>query len=530
MSRAAARRASGKERDPLMAMARPLALRRLGLGWVLAITLCGSGGGRAAVVVQGKILDGPASAAQATVQSFREGEAWHVPVAARKVEIRALGAEPHSWTLETGGDGSFTLDTGLDALPAGTPFVAVAESSGQRLYSPSFDPSEKDLVVFVYPAGADARRVETVTTIVHDVEKSKVDGEERRLLRVQYRVEFWNFAAELYVGEEIAAGREVYRIPIPPGARLRINRGPVPGTRWKHAEDGRFLVIDEPVPGIPDLVHSRKTGRSRIAWEVEYLVEPTAFFTLEYPLALEPAARGRGMELGGFAVYVRHEDMKLEGSEEERASDGEGASMEVEATHFAKAQEVERNPIDGARGKYDVYVPSGPGARVARGFKVLVPVEISDVARGLISRKALFWHGGTVLIGLAAIGLGLFFGRRRPPPEAALEGLSSEEVLDRIAELDASHERGEIRDADYRRYRESLVAIAADEIAGAESAQRATGPSPRAVLGERTRAALAELSALDGKEATGADLAELIQKRAHLLEALYASLRKDLES
>ena len=165
---------------------------------------------------------------------------------------------------------------------------------------------------------------------------------------------------------------------------------------------------------------------------------------------------------------------------------------------------------------------------------MLVPVQISDAARGVISRKALFWHGGTIFIGITAVLFGLLLSRKGPPAEVILDGLSSEEVLDRIAELDKRYERNEISKADYDRYRESLVTIAAEEISGETSAAReadgaaaSAAPPPQPAFGPRTREMLREIHDLDE---TDLPSAEQIQQRAHLLEALYKSLKKDLES
>jgi len=476
------------------------------------------------VEIRGRCLDGPASSSAINARALSDPSAsWQVPLARRRVDVRALGGVDRSWEVETDDDGRFRLDTGLARIPDGTPFVASTEGDGaSRLWSPSFDPRAPALAVFLYPLAADPGSVQTVTTLVHSVERD----EDARYLRVQCRVEFWNWGRELYVGDERSGAREISRLPLPPGAEITVNRGWAPGSRGRLSEDGKFLIWDDPIPGLADLVVGRQSDRARTTWDVEYRVAPSAVFSLEYPLALAPAERRPGIELGGFRVYTVRDDMTIEGEERSGKIAAGAKGMRIESIHLERAFPVESNPIDGKPQKLDLYVPRDGKAtegRIDRGGLVLVPIEIADSARGVVSRDALFWHGGTVLVAVLAILAGLVLSRKGPPPEAVLDGLSSEEVLDRIAELDARFERGEIRDADYRRYRESLVAIAAEELAGAGGASSGDTPA-RPALADATRELLRQLGEIESRGATSsAD----IQQRAHLLEALYKALRKE---
>ncbi len=490
--------------------------------------------------IRGRLLDGAASSGNIRPEVLRDPAAkWQIPLAAQKVEFRALGGSNGSWVVESDGDGRFTFDPVASGVPDDVTCAAFAEVGGRRLYSPSFDPRAADPRIFLYPVGADPTGVQTVTTVVHTIEKRKSPNSEmQRWLKVAIRVELWNWGRDLFIGAKKAGGREILRVPLPPGARVEKNTGFVEGTRGRYSPDGRFLIWDEPVPGLADLVEGRRAGVSRSVWDIEYLVRPTPLYTLEYPLDLAPAERQRGVELGGFRVYAVHDDMKISDTEvgdQQRGEDGPRSSMKIDATHLELAREVTEHPLDGTSAHLDVYVPRGPSLVAADGLRrpVLVPVQISDSARGAISRKALFWHGGTVFIGITAIFLGLLFGRKRLPAEAVLDGLTSEQILDRIADLDERHERREISDSDYRRYRESLVTIAAEEISGESErpegpvinpvveATSARGPS----LGERTYEVLREIDELDQADLPSG---ELVRRRAHLLEALYKSTRKDL--
>ena len=114
--------------------------------------------------------------------------------------------------------------------------------------------------------------------------------------------------------------------------------------------------------------------------------------------------------------------------------------------------------------------------------------------------------------------------------------LSGEEVLDRIVDLDRRFEARKIREADYRRYREALVELAAEEIVGAEPASGEERVSPEsdrttaltaAVLPKEARAILRRLDELEEKSASDP---QVITERAHLLEALAKTLPRETRS
>ena len=113
-------------------------------------------------------------------------------------------------------------------------------------------------------------------------------------------VEFWNGGDSLYIGSIRNGAREVYRLPIPAGAILGENRGVAPGTKWKRSSDGKYLVIDEPVIGLADLVAVRHQPGTR-GWMVEYLVPASNLFLMSYPLDLAPMTRAEG-QMDGFLV------------------------------------------------------------------------------------------------------------------------------------------------------------------------------------------------------------------------------------
>jgi hypothetical protein len=103
-----------------------------------------------------------------------------------------------------------------------------------------------------------------------------------------------------------------------------------------------------------------------------------------------------------------------------------------------------------------------------------------------------------------------------------LEGLSGEEVLDRIAQLDARFAAGKIKERDYRKLREPLIELAAEEL----SQPSAAGPAGDGALAINA-AARDILRRLDDMDRAGVPDASQIAQRALLLEALAKSLPRE---
>ena len=267
--------------------------------------------------------------------------------------------------------------------------------------------------------------------------------------------------------------------------------------RWRRSESGDAMIIDEPIPGFPDLIADMNASKS---WYLEYLVEPSQLFTLTYDFNI----RSLDPQRGGFRVYLPD-------------------SIKIEGKLFQSAGRVDRDPVTREQKHYSVFAPR---QLVQAGQSRMLPLSIENGAIGQISRKALFWHGGTLLVCLVATllgsALGLFRFLRRPPSEAVLDGLTTEEVLDRIADLDARHKRGEISEADYERYRAPLVEIAAEELEAAV-APVAGATQDTSALAPEARDLVDRIGELD---ASGAGTPADIQTRAHMLEALYKALAK----
>ena len=469
----------------------------------------------AGFIVEGRVLDGAASTESIRPQQQPTG--FEVPLADQEVELLATGAAVGPWTVQTDAAGAFRVDTGIDRLPPETLLVVRARIDGLVRYSPSRPAKAGTQPFFVYPLSSNPARVQSMLKVVHDI-TSRTDAETektQKLLRVRIRVQFLNRSGELYVGTSRAGrSREVFRVPVPAGAEVLRNQGPIAGTYWEWSKDRKHLVVRQPVGGLADVMTAINRGEDLPSWDIEYTLPASEYFTARYEFDVRPSNRESGDPFPGFLVYVPKDVVQLTGQD------------------FGKGPEVGRDPLSGEETHLDVYGPKKP---LEAGQSMLVPLELDSQSIGRIDREALWWHGGTLCVALGALFLGLLFGRKRPPAEAVLDNLSSEQVLDRIAELDDRFERKEISEAEYLRYRAPLVEIAAEELRageGGSSESAAPGASDGAVTGSRTegrRELPAEVESLIEQvreiDARSEKSPEAIGQRAGLLESLYQALQ-----
>ena len=468
-------------------------------------------------VIDGKIYDGSASMVKIRGEGLREGS-WKVPLADLEIEVRGLkaGAEK-SWKVTTGKDGSFRIPTGLDSSAAGAPFAAIARTPRGDLYTRSFDGGEdKPFEIFAYPASDDPDRVRASTkiyhTIVKEIERSPSGKiRETYYLKVQATVELVNLGDSIYIGrKDLNGDPEVYRLPIPAGADIIRNEGPVEGTRMRISPDGRHLVADEPVAGLLELMEAMGGGEQQQpeipGWKIEYRLPASDLFTMKYAQSHTLMGRAEGRP-PGFLVYVEEGKMQISPT----------------LSQLQKLTTLKEGPLGGPSKSFDVYAPRAD-EKPGPGTWILVPVEISDVAVGEVSEKALLWHGGTIAIVLLAVLSGLALGRRRGSFSSGegLIGGQQIDVIDQIATLDAQLAAGAMPAEEHRRRREVLVEIAVGELdqgyAGKQAAAPASGISSSA------RKLMARIAELDEKKEPGVEEA---QERAHLLESLYKSLKND---
>ncbi len=464
----------------------------------------------AGAILAGKVFDGEGSS-KAVHDAMRQGQQFSpslkTPLGGKDLTIALLGASggssggangasggSQSWKVTTDASGSFSLDTGLEKWPEKATLVAFADLDGRRLYSPFLRAAAESQDVHLYPSTESPVRITADMKVAYDI----LSSGEAKSLRVRVGLRLVNQGGALYVGQKVdSPWREVWRIPFPAGAVITANTGPHPGVGgWKLASDGRSLVLDVPIAGICDFELARQ------AWEVQYVVPARQALVQSYPvtLSIDPQA---------FTVWCSHEDMTL-------------TSPQLKN----KDSRILPDPFTGEERHQEVLYSNEP---LKAGSSVVAILGADNVAIGqMVSLGALKWVGGFVIVVVLSILCGLVLGPKGPAPEALLEGLSGDEVLDRIAQLDQRFARGEVRDRDYQRLREPLVELAAEEAAVSNAASTPSAPDGRgsAHLPQGVRRILQRIDEIE--KSGGMDPA-LIAERAHLLEALAKALPREAE-
>ena len=454
-------------------------------------------------LVEGRLFDGPASTAKIRVEGVGSST-WKVPLADVPVEVQAVGkGESGTWAATTSNNGEFSVDTGT---AGGSLYVVIATAGDRKLFTGAFAAKASGTIeTFAYPVSDNPERVRSTTKIYHTIQK--VSG--AYFLKVQLQVELVNGSDTLYVGKrprtatEQDAGPEIFRIPLPAGARVITNKGPVPGMKMRKSRDGKFLVIDEPLVGLADLAASQQIGSVR-GWSVEYVIPGSDLFTMVYPQPLTPMGRSEGRP-PGFLVYVQEGEMRID----------------PVLSPLQKLTTLKEGPLGGAPRSFDVYAISADSKRAPRD-PVPVPIDISDVAVGEVSEEALFWHGGTVAVILLSILAGLALSRKKGRP-ISIDGSAGGDlyaVLDQIARLDELSASDSITPETYNAQRAVLVEVAAGELEQGSSSEVSSVPAP--AISSATRGLISRIGELDARPET---TVEATQERAHLLESLYKSMR-----
>ena len=186
-----------------------------------------------------------------------------------------------------------------------------------------------------------------------------------------------------------------------------------------------------------------------------------------------------------------------------------------------KLTTLKEGPLGGEPRSFDVYAISADSRRAPRD-PVTVPIDISDVAVGEVSEKALFWHGGTISIILLSVLAGLALSRKKGR-SISIEGSAGGDlyaVLDQIARLDELSASGSITPETYNAQRAVLVELAAGELEQGSSPASPAVAAP--AISSAAQGLISRIAELDARpEAT----VEAAQERAHLLESLYKSMR-----
>jgi hypothetical protein len=474
-------------------------------GWAWAWALASVEGSAAAgVVFRGRAMDAAASVAKFS----HDREDFHVPFAGKEVTVDLVpptGAPEavRSWKAMTDADGNFTVDTGLEAVGEGARFVVRAEAGGGRLFSPFYGESEAPQRVSLYAITEDPQSLKARLEVNYSVERAGAASGEAPRLHVQVILHVINSGERMYVGRPGRGGwREVWRLPLPEGAKIVRQSSPDPASPgWRASDDGRWLLLDTPIAGILDLERqgvSMAREEKQEGWEVVYTIPGSQTLVQAYPLAFP-------LEKGGFVAWCLHGDQSLESSQ-----------------LAGRQSEARDDPVSGRHREFDVAFSTRP----LPDETVVLALTTDNLPLDQVSRSALFWVGGFVLVLVLAMLLGLAFGRRGPAPETLLASLSGEEVLDRIADLDRRFEAKRISEPDYRRYREALVELAAEELDGGGTKAAAAAPGGRLDLPGTARRIVERIEAID---ASGNAEPAAIAERTQLLDALFRELSRARE-
>ena len=467
------------------------------------VALVGVSHADAAGMFRGRAVD-----ARATIEQNRDKlpivpETDKIGLSGKTVTLELLeaGSQPRQWTAQTDAEGRFEIDLGLPSIPRGR-FVASAKADGATLFSPFYLYSQEEQTLHLYPPTENPQDVYApprgpCLKVSYNV-KPSVDAP---LLHVQVDVRLLNLGDTLYVGRERGGGvREICRIPFPEDAHILDTHTPDPTSPgWQRSSDGRWLILDTPIPGILDL--ERQGARENRGWEVTYTLPGRQTLAQAYPLPIE-------METQKFAASCLHQDMAL---------------TSVSLVNGPEPITIE-DPLTKERKAFDFVFSNRP---LPVEETVVLALTVDNLVLKQVSEGAVRWVGGFVLVVILAVLCGLALGRRAPSAELLFGRLSGDEILDRVTALDRRFEGGGMKEAEYRRTRESLMELAAAEGLGQTGEPGEAAAATAAPLSGETRELLERIQGIDRAGTT--DPAS-ISERSHLLEALYKALVRDAPS
>ena len=454
----------------------------------------------ASVVVSGKAID-----AAATIDGYRAGmelDAFQVPWSGSEVTLHLVVGETTSsssrkWNVPLDGEGKFSMDTGMASIPTDGRLVISALREGEQYFSPFFR-NIQDETVNLYAISEDPADLRPNVTVEYAASGAGDSG----TLRVKVELKLVNAGKTMFVGAKSGSPhREIFRVPIPVDGTVIDSSSPDPDSvGWRRSDDKLWMVIDTPIPGLLDLARQGMQAQESIPWSVTYETPGRQNLVQAFPIPFE-------LKQAQFAVWCYNEDQSIE-----------SASLTSTETY------ARTDPITNRQRQFDVsYNQVKP---LEAGKTVVVALTTDSLVLKQISRRAAKWVLGFALIVVLGIVLGLALGPKGTPPELLLEGLAGDQVLDRIADLDQRHEAGKISDTDYRRYRSSLVQLAAEELEVPQSPAAAGEAHGATSVGPQLTTEMQELAArIREIDSSGATDPSTITERAQLLEALYKNVR-----
>ncbi len=408
-----------------------------------------------AVELRGRLVDGTAMLRQPDTFSRGIDDSGFTPSATRvpmgAVDFRLTlvddGRSQRSWRGRTDDDGRFAIElTGLDPALIPAEFVASVEqtsgpwASHHSLATEMAAGGETELRL--YNASEDASFLRSGQFGVFCSLTAAGDGSTQQLLLVQVVFVISNVSGDLYVGRPLnpdapASTRACIRIPLPgvPGKGLDVvaNEASRGGQPFTITPDG-WAILDSPLPPYPEA-----PGGAR--YTLEYTTRAHQEMVLPFPIDVpidRMAVFGVSKDIALTSVPPRPDRPGLQSAGTERFPDPKT-----------------REPVE-----WDIL----QGQDLRPGGAVPVALTIDSQRLGEVNQRSLRVVGGFVVGAIIAMLAGLLLGRRGPRVEALLSEASGEEIIERIAQLDAQFKKGLVSQAQYDSTRERLLWLARHEV------------------------------------------------------------------
>ncbi len=403
--------------------------------------------GAVAVEIKGRLVDGTAMLRLNGMSGLGEAgfkeEAQRVPIPNVRLQLFRIDGPARAavWEGPTDGEGRFAaswpgnVNPGMGDLPDQPVFVAVAPTSGSRPAAQYSVPlalaagHENEVRVYNLTQDASTIRNAGIEILFNLAEGPGGDGSRggENLLNVQMTFTAGNFGGDLYIGEAghtRTGSRTVFRVPLPPEAR-NIH---APG--WTITPDG-WAVVDSPLAPISE------AGKDEQFFHLHFQTPAyqEAAFWIPADLPLERAV-----------VWAVHPDMDL-------------VSPQLRGKETLNKQPPPNDPGGAPR---DWTVLFGRGLKAGDPLSVGLTVNSSTLRQ--VNYRTLKVVAGFVLGALLALLAGLVLGKRGPRVEALLSEASGEEIIERIAQLDAQFEKRLISKEEHRSTRDRLLKLARYEV------------------------------------------------------------------
>ena len=420
-----------------------------------------------------------------------------VPLGDVKFSLYLLLGKQHTplGTGETNAEGAFDLNlTAPGGIPAGGQVVAEVKRMGRSWFSLPVSPDgsgSTDIKLYKASAYNDSDKAKVLTSAVEVVltlADDTVSG--GKLLRCRFMMNASTISGDLFVGRRFSAKagtrRALYRVPIPADAKdLKASATMLHDNRqvdgWTFTDDG-WAIVDNPLPPFVEAPEG-------VLYRLEYSVPARQNSAIVFPIDFQQ----RAIQIRGI-----HGDMEM-----------------LTPTLSGETTQKQPDPDDGVTKNWQIHYDGN----VKPGM-VSIGLSIDSMALGQMNEHTLKVVGGFVLVALIAVFLGLVLARSGPKVETLLSEATGEEIIERIAQLDAQFEQGRVTKAEYESSRERLLSLAryeVPELAASDASPAAGGSSlPAGVQDVLTR--------LQEIESEGGQDPRKIQERVLLLEELARSL------